>query len=526
MRISTKHANQQIVEYRDFSGGLNTSNASEMIAQNELARAINIELDKPTGLIRTVAGTRTLFQKEGAHFTDIFYDRIGNVFIVCDINKKVYVWHEPNPRDIIDTKPIDQQAKYMPNVWKDTDLIEVGTLTGNISPTFCLWEDGVLIASGGALQYCKNGTLQTITANAPNVCNGVFVRDGRVWVYFDDRLHTSAIGDEESWTSDPNDQSTAQWVDIGYKDGGKIVGVVSLSSDVLIVKDNGHVFRLSGSFPEWAVKEISREVTCRGYRSSIGIVNNALILGDSFLQAISTTQEYGDMKATDISGKVKNEIYALPKNVKLRYVAPYNQIWLVDGDRRLLFLELDNNAYFEREYTTALQDVCYRNNEVYVLKKDKIQILDPDSVFDEDDFLKWRWRAKTLVSNNAYVVKRGRFDITPICDHYFDCWCIIGKADLHGTFQNLSCCLYEDYSPLYYSKRELFTQPIKADYLSSDELFLNSEYLFEGETKTFSLNQFRTDDRFIERLRSIKVESYGQGGQLIFNGLNFELAEV
>lgn len=526
MHISTKHPNQQIVEYRDFRGGLNTSNASEMIAQNELSRAVNVEIDKPTGLLKTVPGTRTLFEKEGAHFTDIAYDKIGNAFVVCDIDRKVYVWNEPNPRDVINIKNIDQKAKYVPNLWEETDLKEIGTLSGTLSPTFCLWEDGLLIASGGYLQYFRNGTLTTITGNAPPICNGVFVRDGRVWVYFEDRLHTSAIGDEENWINDISDASTAQWIDIGYKDGGAIVGVVALSSDALIIKDNGHVFRLSGSYPDWVVKEVSREVSCRGYRSSIGIINSALILGDSFLQAISTTEEYGDMQAKDISTKVSNEIEALPKNIKLRYVAPYNQIWFVDGDRRLLFMELDNNAYFEREYTTALQDVCYKGDSVYVLKKDKIQILDPDSEFDEADYLKWHWRAKTLVSNNAYVVKRGRADITPIIDHYHECKFVIGKAELHGVFQNLSHCVYEDYSPLYYNERELFTPPINAIYLSSDELFLNSEYLFENETKLFSLNQFRTDNRFIERLQSVKVESYGQGGQLIFNGLNFEIAEV
>ncbi|MBO6178532.1 MAG: hypothetical protein J6M62_03610 [Selenomonadaceae bacterium] len=526
MRLSTKHSNQQIVEYRDFSGGLNTSNASEMIAHNELARAINVEIDKPTGLIRTVAGTRTLYQKEGAYFTDIAYDKIGDMFVVCDIDKKIYVWKEPDLSEAIEAKWIDQKAKYLLNIWKESDLQEIGTLTGNLTPSFCLWEDGLLIASGGALQYFKNGEVHTISETSLVKCNGVFVRGGRVWTYSGDTLYTSAVGDEESWVSDPADASTAQWITIGYKDGGEIVGVVSLSSDVLIVKDNGHVFRLSGEYPDWTVKEVSREVTCRGYRASVGIINNAVILGDSFMQTISTTEDYGDMHATDISAKVKNEIAALPKKVKLRYVAPYNQIWLVDGDRRFLFLELDNNAYFEREYTTALMDVCYKGNKVFALKKDKIQILDSDSEFDEDDFLKWRWRAKTLVSNNAYVVKRGRADITPIIDHYHECVFVIGKAELHGSFQNLSHCLYEDYSPLYYNKRELFTPPINAEYLSSDELFLNSEYLFENETKLFSLNQFRTDDRFIERLRSVKVESYGQGGQLIFNGINFEIAEV
>lgn len=560
MRISTKHANQQIVEYRDFSGGLNTSNASEMIAQNELSRAVNVEIDKSTGLLKTVPGTRTLYTKtEGAAFTDIFYDKINDAFIVCDEDKRIYWWyeiktyeegilfpvfvypHEKLPEQGVKESDVVPGYIYphltLPkNGVKEEDLIraycieseelhEGGTLTGDVPPSFCLWEDGTLIASGGKLEYFHNKQIE-ILENSPDNCNGVFVRDGRVWAYSGDRLYISAVGDERSWETDVNDVSSGQWLDIGYKDGGAIVGIVSLSTDMLIIKDNGHVFRLSGSFPDWVVKEVSREVTCRGYRASIGILNNAVILGEGFLQAISTTEEYGDMQAKDISIKVRNEISLLPRTIKLRYVAPYNQIWIVGNDRRLLFLELDNNAFFEREYTTILKDVCYKKDNVYVLKRNKIQILDRDSVFDEGYFLNWRWRAKTLVSNNAYLVKRGRVDITPICDHHFECRFLIGKAEMHGTHQNIAACGYEDYMPAYLDNRDAYAPPIKVDYLTSDDAFMYNGYGFEDETPGYSLNMFRTDERFIERLRKIKVESWGRGGQLLFNGVNFEIAEV
>ena len=67
-RISVKHANQQIMEYRDFSGGLNTSAALEFIAPNELGKAVNVELDPSTGLLRTVAGTEDLYLSEHRDF--------------------------------------------------------------------------------------------------------------------------------------------------------------------------------------------------------------------------------------------------------------------------------------------------------------------------------------------------------------------------------------------------------------------------------------------------------------------------
>lgn len=499
-RLSVKHANQQIVEYRDFTGGLNTSNASEMIQQNELTKSVNVEIDKSTGLLKTVAGTVTLFEQEGVGFTDFTYDKMGDVFVICAKEGQVYTW--------------DRET-----------LSAVGTLTGNVTPAFCPWEDGTLIASGGKMQYYHEGALETLE-DSPEVCNGVFVKDGRVWTYYNDRLHTSAVGDETSWETDTEASDSAQWIDIGYKDGGEIVGVVALSSDILIIKSNGHVFHLAGQFPEWVVREVSREVSCKGFRSCVAIVNEAIILGDSLVQDVSTTDTYGDMRAREISTKVRNEIQHLPAAVKLRYMPTLNQIWFVDGDRRFLFFDLDHGGYYQREYSTNLVDACTVGDDVFLLKEDKIQRLDVDSVWDEGELLQWHWRGKTLVSNNEYLVKRGRVDITQFVDNYFDCRFWIGKALLKGTFPWQAQAVYHDYSPIYLNDRELYSTSPSPMFQNSDEVYNNGEYIYGNETELYSLNMFRTDERFIERMRGVKVESAGQGGQLLFNGLNFEIAEV
>lgn len=499
-RLSVKHANQQIVEYRDFTGGLNTSNASEMIQPNELTKSVNVEIDKPTGLLKTVAGTVTLFEQEGIGFTDFTYDKIGEVFLLCAKDGEVFTW--------------DNES-----------LSSVGTLTGKVTPAFCPWEDGVLLASGGKMQYFHGGALETIN-ESPDVCNGVFVKDGRVWTYYHDRLHASRVGDEHAWVGSTEDQSSSQWIDIGYKDGGQIVGVVALSSDILIIKSNGHVFHLAGQYPSWAVREVSREVSCKGFRSCVAIVNEAVILGDSLVQAVSTTETYGDMRAREISTKVRSEILHLPPAVKLRYIPTLNQLWFVDGTRRFLFLDMDRGGYYQREYTTGLRDVCTVYDNVYLLKADKIQVLDEDSVWDEGELLQWHWRGKTLVSNNEYLVKRGRVDITQFVDNYFDCRFWIGKALLKGTFPWQAQAVYHDYSPVYLNDRELFSTRPSPMFQNSDEIYGNGEYIYGNETELYSLNMFRTDERFVERMRGVKVESVGQGGQLLFNGLNFEIAEV
>ena len=44
MKLSNRHSNVQTVAFSDFSGGLNTSLVPELIAQNELSKAVNVEL--------------------------------------------------------------------------------------------------------------------------------------------------------------------------------------------------------------------------------------------------------------------------------------------------------------------------------------------------------------------------------------------------------------------------------------------------------------------------------------------------
>lgn len=396
MRLSTKHANQQTVSFSDFSGGLNTTDAVEMLAQNELARAVNVEIYK--GQLKTVAGTKTVYSDEGKAFNYIIYDAIESKILVTDTAHNVYLL-------------------------EDGTLTLKGQLTGVSSVVYAAWEDGVLIASGGRMQYYHGGTLETISnsfsddiakwtettlqtwaastaytagslvtydskyyvcslehtsgtefkadnwneatisvwafnttytknvsvvkaydkyyvanithtsiTDAPSACRGVFVKEGRVWTYYGDELHASAVGDETSWTSDSNDSSSAQWLQIGYKDGGSIVGVCSLSSDTLIFKDNHHAYHLAGSFPDWTVSEIGRQVDCKGFNCCVALGNSTVVLGKTKVQNVAVTDTYGDMMATDISAKVVSNITNLPSDVRMRYIPQLNQVWLMQRD--------------------------------------------------------------------------------------------------------------------------------------------------------------------------------------------------
>lgn len=480
MRLSTKHEAQRTVQLYDFSGGLNTSNAEEMIGATDLSVAINMEIDSGTGLIKTVQGTEDIYKDDTKSFTNGFYANIANLFILTDSEQKVYT--------------LTTNGK---------TIKEIGTLTGKSLPSFADWEDGVIVMSGGKPQYYHDGTLETITdEDSPNGL-GAFVKNGRIVTFYDDILKFSGTGNEHNWKNVSNDESSAQWIQIGYKDGGKIIGICSLSSDILVFKDNGHAYRLSGNYPNWAVNEIGRNIECKGLGCYCALTNSAIVLGESTMQAITTTQTYGDMRADNIGLKVKTDITKMPQSIKLRYVAPLNQIWMITGSTKFLFFDANCNGYFERQYNTEINDVFVVDNEVYVLKASGVSKLVDGTMEDNGSPLHWQFRAKSIPSRNEYLIKRCYVDITPYL--YKDgAYFTIGRTIVTADLTTVSNILYH----------------------GGKEIYHNLEYIYGNRTYIVSLSSNRYDLRCVDREKVIRIHGYGIGNRLLVNSVSFEIVEV
>ena len=216
MKLGVKHQNQQTLVRADFSGGLNTSANVDGIAENQLSVAVNVEVDHATGRLKTVAGTTDILFLDNIFAA--MYDEINKTLLLVTADKTVYA----------------------------TDLNTVrtlGSLNGNLYPISASWEDGLLIASGDKLQYFNGESLLTI--NSPNATS-VYIRAGRVLVTDENNVRYSGVGDETNWTEDTNDDSSSKFVEAGYKDGGKLIGMVNLSQDILLIKNNHRLYRLSG----------------------------------------------------------------------------------------------------------------------------------------------------------------------------------------------------------------------------------------------------------------------------------------
>ena len=140
MRLSTKHSNQQTITMYDFTGGLNSSVSPENIGENQLFKVMNMEPDGASGLLKTVSGTRLVLSTP-FNIYSAFFDRINHKFLIIsdegDSGKKIYAVNSTNPT-------------------RET-LEPLADLSGDLKPIYTLWEDGVLIASGGKLACSQYG---------------------------------------------------------------------------------------------------------------------------------------------------------------------------------------------------------------------------------------------------------------------------------------------------------------------------------------------------------------------------------
>ena len=498
MRLSSKHANVRTVRLSDFSGGLNTTDAIENIGENELSTAINVEIRE--GQLRVVAGDVAIYKDASANFDAILYDSIENEILLTDKTRKVYLLN-------------------------DDRLTVKGTLTGTSEVQYAAWEDGMLIASGGKLQYYHGGTLETVTSS-PDVCRGVFIKNGRVWTFYEDILKCSAVGDETAWTEKSDDLSAAAWMQVGYKDGGKIVGVCSLSSDTLIFKDNRRAYRLSGMYPNWSLSEIGRQIDCKGYHSCIALGQSTAVLGRDKVQAIRTTDDYGNMQASSVSQKVQQEIKELPQTVRLRYLPKLNQVWLLSGNETFLFFDVNVGSWYTRRYGDAVVDSIEVSGKVYILKSTGLFVLDDTINTDDGVDMLWRIKCKTLIANHNYLLKRINVDTIPLHTNYADEYIRVGHVTIPVQQSKQARQLYQNRAILFQNQMLLCPTPQQVLATRSEELKSCKEPLYGSDMPLATMATYRTKTRCVDWCNSIGVSMWGSGGITTINSISFDLAEV
>lgn len=483
MRLGVKHQNQFQIVHADFSGGLNTSTSVDGIAENQLARATNVEVDHATGKLKTVAGTIDVLKVE--NLFGAAYDEINQKFLLVDKAKLVYVF--------------DHKTNALSNA--------IGVLSGTLYPICTSWEDGLLIASGGKLQYFNGIELITIT-DSPNA-SSVYVRAGRILITDENNIHYSGVGDETNWVEETNDDSSAKFIEAGYKDGGKLLAMVNLSSDVLIIKNNRRVYRLSGEYPDWQMNEISRNVEASGRLSVCAVASSVFVLGRNELQNIQTTADYGDMKPQNVATLIERELANLPENALLRYVPSLSQIWAISGTVALMF-DLVTQSWYKRQFNSQVLDVITVEDEVYIIKPDRVSKLNEASFFDSGEALVWNLQCKRHISHYDYFLKHTAISYTPLNENFSR-----GQVRAGAVVVDLPLPNGRNLN----GRRQFIFSKGERIYRNYDLIYGNLQPIFNRPT-------IIAENRNVYRSKILDITGRGSAGGMVFNSITLDLVEV
>lgn len=490
MKLSTKHQNVQRTIYNDFSAGLNSSMTEDNIAENELREVVNMEIDREMQLLRTCKGTVDIC-KFDYDVTSAAYDVINDMFLLFTSDYK-----------IITTRDFEI-------------FTEAGALTGKSPVITTLWEDGVLIASGGKLQYSTKARVSTLE-NSPEHSKGAYIRSGRVLTFDDaDNVKYSSVGDEDNWDIDAGDPSKALFAQIGYKVGGKILGMVNLSKDILFIKDNGMVFRLENEYPDWKISELGRNIYCKNGLSFCNIGEQVIILGNGILQSVQTTQDYGDMKPTDIGKKVKREIASLEDDTKLRYIPSINQLWFISHTKYVLVMDCDTGAFFQRTFNEPVVDVICVDEDIYIVRDHAVSKFTEDFV-DSGLPLSFTAKFKSVFSLSEILVKKINFGITPYKTAFDDtqCYLKIGKVKLPFPRRRTP------------GDNIATSQNSFATIQPSSDVYENNRNVFADEEFATPTNIISMRVRCISRAPMVRMQIWGKGFPFIMNYIGYDWVEV
>lgn len=301
--------------------------------------------------------------------------------------------------------------------------ISLGTLAGLERPVYAGWDGNVLIASGGQLQrLISSGTL-SVLSNSP-LCTFVTDRTGRVLVYHksSDVVNYSTIGDENGWTNNPSDPSSAQYADVGYKDSNPIAAIDTLANDIVVYKTpsdgevSGRIYRILGNptSNDFAVNELTRRAHCF---SAVSVKNNAFFVGYGGFLNLQGVIEYGDIGIVESGKNINNYlIQNMDSNARVWLVQSRKQIWIRgQNDKRVYIYHYvpryqdGRGSFTVRTFEHQLNDVCEVGNQVYIAYGNKIAKLDDTTDKDDGKQIMCSLFGKDSVPSRRFIVIKRSF---------------------------------------------------------------------------------------------------------------------
>ncbi len=429
MPVSNFHSNAQRVFYSGFDGGLNLSVPNESLPKNELKEAMNVEFSPLTGSMKVRGGLVWSGQFTSAiEISDVvpvqgrrgFLARVGKSALLY-----YFRWNNIWPVAQSGVSWLaDWDGKMSVAQWVTRENIY-----GEDRDVDC-W----LLVGGGKLQKFMDTPVPKLTTiqTSPKNCKLVFVRENRVGVVTeDDRIVFSALGDCEDWTEDDNTETSAKWLEIGYKDGMKIDAVIPLSKDLIIFKspegepDKGTILRLTGEYPDWQVVEVAHNTGTFSQQSVCSVGNDIFYATVAGIATLSTVTQYGEVKTAWPDRKVSNALTPeLDKTAKVFDVPVKQQLWVVpnENSKKIWVFDYARAIWTTFEFPKKIVYAAGVDNQLFVfIGKDLYEVNDSytqDELRDEGrKTITAKMRLGTILNGRQTLVKAAfaSFELMPDC---------------------------------------------------------------------------------------------------------------
>ncbi len=397
---SNKHANAEQKYYGDFSGGLNLSLPAERLAANEMQLAENFEYDAKTGALKLRAGlvlmgtlpspVRDLAPVAGA----------DAVLVRCDDNKLYR----------LDTYSLSGS---------------LGVLAGDGRLSSVSWgDDSEVVLCTGAKLYHYDGSVLAVVSESPLRNDFCFVRAGRLCVVDSstDSISYSGVGDIHNWKfasdeSGPWTDADALSLEVGYKDGCDLAAVAPLTSDLVVFKRPkdqpglGKVYRVTGEYPDWQVKEHSSGSSAWNDRAWATTTNDLLFITAEGVASLGTVSDYGDIKMQWAGAKVNPRISReVGPECCMWKMGSHSQVWVRAKASETLWVYSygvgSGGAWTTFRFPGVVADACTTGTNRYVAIGSQIFQLDENFGTDNGQPFTGRIRMQGIRKLGMMVIKQ------------------------------------------------------------------------------------------------------------------------
>lgn len=342
------------LNFCDFTGGINQSTAPQRLQDNEYQSLKNFEYD--FNRLTTRGGLSEPLATFPSDIKKVFYDESTHIMQVFLVSGDIY----------------EEDLSTLHN--------KVGTLAGEDIPNCCSYGGRVFIASGGKLQYYDYKDHNVTTIEASFLCNTVFERFSRIVTssYGDSEMRYSAVANpyETGWEEETNDDSTYKHTPVGENDGGFIIGIYPHSGDLVVLKDNGKVYAVSGEYPAWIITEVGKYSDVIGPESIRPLGPSIAWLTTMGLKSIDNVNTYGNFVVGSLARRLNKLISMKVSGTPKVFHIPRKRQFLMqlssDKPNNLLCYQYDLDAGIELEFAVPINDMVDTHNGVIVASGNKL----------------------------------------------------------------------------------------------------------------------------------------------------------